>query len=595
MNYQERNKHHREQADSLKKRYNLLSLGRLLFFVLAIGFIIFLAQQHWSFALSWALLSIASFLWMVKRHRKVQEAEQHHRLLALVNQQEQGALEYRFADFGDGASFANPEHPYSSDLDLFGPYSIFQFCNRTVTVSGSQQLAQYLENPAPPALIQARQAAVQELAAQLDWRQHFRAYGLERTDEVAYQVSLQKWLQEPSFVYNRPWMRWALVLLPIWAIAALIVILPNYPLLLALVAVLPAALLLRQTFAQVNLTIEHTAKAETWLLRYAVLIQQIEGLEVKTELLQKLKHSFLNVDAQYGASKAIRRLSYCLSQLNVRNNPFAIFLNLVGVWDLQWVYQLEKWKAEYQTQLPAWFAALGELDALCSVANLHYNQPDWVFPTLHTEVVLQAQNLGHPLIPTPRRVGNNLNMATQQHIKLLTGSNMAGKSTWLRALGVNIVLAQTGAPVCATALSLPPLLVFTGMRTQDDLSASASSFYAELRRLRALLDQVIAQEGQSPSVFFLLDEILKGTNSRDRHQGSRGLMLQLLRYKSAGFVATHDLELTAMEAENPGLIQNLCMEVSIDEDDLFFDYTLKPGISQSFNASVLMRRMGIGV
>jgi hypothetical protein len=595
MNYQERNKHHLEQADSLKKRYNLLSLGRLLFFVLAIGFIIFLAQQHWSFALSWALLSVASFLWMVKRHRKVQEAEQHHRLLALVNQQEQAALEYRFADFADGAPFANPEHPYSSDLDLFGSHSIFQFCNRTVTVSGSQQLAKYLEHPAAPELIQARQVAVQELATLLDWRQHFRAYGLAQTDEVQYQLSLQKWLQEPSFVYNSWWMRWALWVLPIWAIVALAVILPNYPLLLVLVAVLPAALLLRQTFAQVNLTIEHTAKAETWLLRYAVLIQQIENLEVKTELLQKQQHSFLGIGAQYGASKAIRRLSYCLSQLNVRNNPFAIVLNLVGVWDLQWVYQLEKWKAEYQTQLPQWFAALGEMDALSSLANLHYNQPDWVFPTLHTEAVLQAQNLGHPLIPASRRVGNNLNMATQQHIKLLTGSNMAGKSTWLRALGVNIVLAQTGAPVCATALSLPPLLVFTGMRTQDDLSASASSFYAELRRLRSLLDQVIAQQGQSPSVFFLLDEILKGTNSRDRHQGSRGLMLQLLRHGSAGFVATHDLELTAMEAENPGLIQNLCMEVSIEEDELFFDYTLKPGISQSFNASVLMRRMGIGV
>jgi DNA mismatch repair ATPase MutS len=314
-------------------------------------------------------------------------------LLALVNQQEQAALEYRFADFPDGAFFANPAHAYSSDLDLFGPHSIFQFCNRTVTVSGSQQLAQYLEHPAAPELIQARQVAVQELATLLDWRQHFRAYGLERTDKVAYQVSLQKWLQEPSFVYNRPWMRWALVLLPIWAIAALVVILPNYPLLLVLVAVLPAALLLRQTFAQVNLTIEHTAKAETWLLRYAVLIQQIENLEVKTELLQKLRHSFRDVDSQYGASKAIRRLSYCLSQLNVRNNPFAIVLNLVGVWDLQWVYQLEKWKAEYQTQLPRWFAALGELDALCSLANLHYNQPDWVFPTLHTEAVLQAQYL----------------------------------------------------------------------------------------------------------------------------------------------------------------------------------------------------------
>lgn len=595
MNYQEREKHFRQAADQLKKRYNLLSLGRLLYFVFAVALIIFLAQQHWSLALSWTVLAIAFFLWMILRHRKVQEAEQHHRRLAEVNRQEQAALDYHFAEFPHGEQYSDPLHAYSGDLDLFGPYSIFQFCNRTVTASGSNQLAEWLQTAAEPEMIRARQQAVQELGPQLDWRQHFRAYGLAQSDEQAYQLALQKWMDEPFFVYGKKWMRWALWLLPVWGIAALIVILPNYPLLLVLLAILPAALILRQTFDKVNRTLEYTAKAESWLLRYGILIQQIEKLAVKTPLLQGLQGHFRNTEAQFGASQAIRQLSYYLGQLNVRNNPFAIFLNLIGLWDLQWVYQLEKWKAQHREDLPHWFVALGEMDALSSLANLHYNQADWVFPVLHQEASLSAKQLGHPLIPGNRRIGNDLQMPTQQHLKLLTGSNMAGKSTWLRSLGVNLVLAQAGAPVCAQALSMPPLLVFTGMRTQDDLSASASSFYAELRRLRAMLDAVIAQQGQELGVFFLLDEILKGTNSRDRHQGSRALMLQLLRHGSAGFIATHDLELTAMEAENPGLIQNVCMEVEIRDDELYFDYTLKPGISQSFNASLLMRRMGIGV
>lgn len=595
MNYQEREKHFRQAADQLKKRYNLLSLGRLLYFVFAIAMIIFLAQQHWSLALSWTILAIALFLWMILRHRKVQEAEQHHRHLAEVNRQEQAALDYHFSEFPNGEQYADPLHPYSGDLDLFGPYSIFQFCNRTVTAAGSNQLAQWLLAAAESEVVRERQQAVQELAPQLDWRQHFRAYGMAQTDEQVYQLALQKWMDEPFFVYGKKGMLWALRLLPIWGIAALIVIVPNYPLILVLLAVLPAALLLRQTLQQVNRTLEYTAKAESWLLRYGILIQQIEKLAVKTPLLQNVQGHFRNSEAQFGASRAIRQLSYYLGQLNVRNNPFAIFLNLIGVWDLQWVYQLEKWKVQHREDLSAWFGALGEMDALSSLANLHYNQADWVFPVLHQEASLSAKQLGHPLIPGNRRIGNDLQMPTQQHLKLLTGSNMAGKSTWLRSLGVNLVLAQAGAPVCAQALSMPPLLVFTGMRTQDDLSASASSFYAELRRLRAMLDAVIAQEGQRTGVFFLLDEILKGTNSRDRHQGSRALMLQLLRHGSAGFIATHDLELTAMEAENPGLIQNVCMEVDIQGDELYFDYTLKPGISQSFNASVLMRRMGIGV
>lgn len=595
MNYQERNKHFRGIADQLKKRYNLLSLGRLLFFVVAVGLGIFLTQLHWVLPIVWAVLALIIFLRIVVVHRNVQAAEVHHRCMAEVNRQEQAATEYRFAEFPNGEQYKDPLHPYTSDLDVFGDYSLFQFCNRTVTTSGSQHLADWLAQAAEPEIVRARQQAVQELGPQLDWRQHFRAYGLEETDQQAYRQGLQKWMDEPSFVFPRKGMRWALWLFPIWALLGMAWVIPNYPLAWLGLVFLPAVVLLQQNLKRVNRTLEYTSKAEAWLQRYALLIQQIEKLEVKTPLLLQLHSHFSQSETQFGTSQAIRRLSYCLSQLNVRNNIFALPLNLISIWDLQWVYQLEKWKDQHRDDLPRWFDALGAFDALSSLANLHYNYPDWAFPTLQQESSLAAQQLGHPLIPATRRIGNDLNMPTRQHLKLLTGSNMAGKSTWLRTLGVNLVLAQAGAPVCAKALTMPPLLVFTGMRTQDDLSASASSFYAELRRLRDMLDAVMAQQGQNPGVFFLLDEILKGTNSRDRHQGSRALILQLLHYHSAGFIATHDLELTAMEAEHPATIQNVCMEVDIRGNELYFDYTLKPGISQSFNASLLMKRMGIGL
>lgn len=594
MNYQEREKHFRRIAEQLKKKYNWLSAGRLLFFVMAIGIAIFLTQWHWSLALIWALLALVLFLRIVVLHRNLQAAEIHQSCLAEVNRQEQAALEYHFAEFANGLPYKDPLHPYTHDLDIFGNYSLFQFCNRTTTVVGSHCLANWLKQAAEPSVVAARQQAVKELGAQLDWRHHFRAYGLEEVDQEEHQRGLQKWMSEPSFVLPKKGIRWALWLFPIWAVLGMVWVIPNHPLAWLALVFLPSAVLLQQNLKRVNRTLAFTSKAEAWLQRYALLIQQIEKLEVQSELLQSLKNNFSQAEAS-STSQAIQRLSYCLSQLNVRNNIFALPLNLITVWDLQWVYQLEKWKAQHQENLPRWFVALGEFDALSSLANLHYNHPDWVFPNLHQEDFLSTTQLGHPLIPKEKRVGNNLQMPTQQHLKLMTGSNMAGKSTWLRTLGVNIVLAQAGAPVCAQSLDMPSLLIFTGMRTQDDLSASASSFYAELYRLRAMLDVVIAQEGKRPSVFFLLDEILKGTNSRDRHHGSRALILQLMHYSSAGFIATHDLDLTAMEAEYRHMIQNVCMEVAIREEELYFDYQLKPGVSQSFNASLLMQKMGIGM
>ena len=287
----------------------------------------------------------------------------------------------------------------------------------------------------------------------------------------------------------------------------------------------------------------------------------------------------------------IQRLSYIIGQLNVRYNFFAIFLNLFALWDLQWVYQLERWKAQHQGAMPKWFNALAEIEALSSLATLYYNNPEWTFPRLTEEDLLVAEALGHPLIHRDQRVCNDLHMPTDAHIKLITGSNMAGKSTFLRTAGLNIVLAMAGAPVCARRLQLPFLRVYTSMRTQDALHESTSSFYAELKRLKFIIEAVERRE----KVYFLLDEILKGTNSRDRHTGSKALIQQLIQSGGGGLIATHDLELGQLEAQYDGAIENLCIEVQTRNGELIFDYKLKKGVSQSFNATQLMRKMGIKI
>lgn len=593
--YSERSKKFASLATQLNKTANRWSVFRTLFFVAAVALTIFLAQLHWSLAVVESILALIAFFWMIKKHQAFQVAAKLNQHLAMINEQEIAALKNDFNAFDPGTRYQDPLHPYTSDLDIFGKNSIYQFCCRTVTSNGGDDLANFFSAPANVPTIIERQKAIAELSGQLDWRQYFRAQGLGNPDQAQLQTKLEFWINQQPAVWGNHWLYRLLVFLPLWNIASVGYAATVYPWYVSVLCLLPTIYLLRRYFAAVNQLIAQTSKAQAWLDPYADLILAVETAEWKSNLLIELQKEFLT--SQGSASNAIRQLSYYLSQLNVRNNPFAILLNLFGLWDIQWLYRMESWKITWRDRLPVWLKTLGELDALSSLANVRYNYPDWVFPKVQESHLSKppqaiiAEVLGHPLISADRRVGNDLSMPSMQHLKLLTGSNMAGKSTFLRTLGVNLVLAQTGAPVCAKRLDMPPLLVFTGMRTHDDLSENASSFYAELKRLRALLDAVKS----TIPVFFLLDEILKGTNSRDRHSGSRALILQLLQNHGAGFIATHDLELAVMEEEYPAFIENCCMEVEIENGQLFFDYKLKKGVSQSFNATVLMQQMGIGV
>ena len=593
--YEARAKTHEEEAQTLASRYFRGSLFRLGYFIALVGLNIYFATIHPILLLISLFVGIFGFGRLIIWHQRLQQRKNLQEALATINHREVAAAKGDYSSINNGASFLDASHPYAIDLDIFGHASFFHMVNRASTSIGRQQLAHYLTAPGTEApfsldIIHDRQAAIQDLTPKLDWRQQFQAIGLNTQDAPQHLNTLADWLKMPDFVRNQGWIKVALLLNPIIVLGGVgFAIWQAWSFWQGVIFILPAFWILRKTYQRVTAIHERTAKAAKILSQYALLIAHIEQHSFEAPLLQELHNNFLSDGIT--ASKRLKRLSYIIQQLNVRYNIFAIFLNLIGLWDLFWVGQLENWKAKYRAQLPQWFNSLQEFEALQSLATAYYNNPDWSMPIIKTEGPIEAEQLGHPLIRAKERVANDAVLPTHAHIKLLTGSNMAGKSTFLRTVGLNIVLAMAGAPVCAGALRLPMLRVYTSMRTQDALHESTSSFYAELKRLKTIIQAVEEQD----NVLFLLDEILKGTNSTDRHTGSKALIRQMIESGGAGIIATHDLALGNMESQFPESIENWCIEVDIEDGKLFFDYKVKKGICRSFNASILMREMGIKI
>lgn len=593
--YQERAEKFSKVAAEMQSRYERLGWVRLLAFLALIAIIILAWRETpWWSGMLLTGLGIFAFARLVRWHGRIQTAAQHQQQLALLNEAEAAAQNNDHSAFATGKQFVNPQHPYSYDMDLFGPYSLFQMMNRGSTSIGQACLASWLQQPTDNAIISARQLAAQDIAQQMEWQHHLRAYGAALEEEEDQISRLYTWLKEPYVVVGKSFRKAALWIAPLLFVISMALWITLLPWYLALLLLIPAGLWLRNSLDEVQKMHNQTGKAAATLRRYAQLIAHVEKADFTAPRLQELQAVF--TEDGLLASRAIQKLAYRVSQLDVRYNAFVFLLEFSMVWDLQQAYRMDKWKEQYRERLPQWFAALAELEALVSFGNLAMNQPQWTFPQLQEERHLHAQELGHPLLPNKERVTNDISMPTAGHMHLLTGSNMAGKSTWLRTVGINIVMALAGAPVCARELRLPPLQVYTSMRTQDALHESTSSFYAELKRLKFIIEAV-----EDPSktdgrpVFFLLDEILKGTNSRDRHTGSKALIRQLIASRGAGIIATHDLELGELEAEANDQIENWAIEVDIRDGKLFFDYKLKRGVSQSFNATLLMQQMGIKV
>jgi DNA mismatch repair ATPase MutS len=584
--YKKRQTDFSDKAAEFKQKYIYFSIVRLVIFFIGAGVFTFLWSYGW-IATFFLIVFLVVFARFVYWHQTIQQNQIHHENLSNVNQNEIDYLNFKFNQFDSGEQFMDTQHPNSVDMDLFGAYSFFQYCNRSNTSIGRKCLANWLSYPASIEEISIRQESIKELQNQLDWRQNFQAIGMSTEDSESHLEALKKWLHMSPYVNNSFWLKIALYVAPFFGIAGVMLWLFYIPWQLAILLYIPAALILKATLEKVNATHLQTDKAEKILAHYARLIQHIEEEKFSSKKLYELRSVFFV--GKENASTSVKKLSYIIRQLNVRNNPFAILLNVFTLWDLHWVNRLEKWQAIQKDNLPRWFDALQEIEAVLSFATLYYNNPKWVFPKVKNQNELFANQMGHPLIIGKERVCNDLTMPTEAHIKLITGSNMAGKSTFLRTIGLNIILAMSGSVVCAKEFLLPPLQVYSSMRTVDALHESTSSFYAELKRLKIIIEAVDAEQ----NIFFILDEILKGTNSTDRHTGSKALIQQFINSKGSGLIATHDLELGSMEVKSGGAIENLCMEVEVQDGKLKFDYTIKKGVSQSFNATLLMKQMGI--
>jgi hypothetical protein len=577
-------------AATLQSRYDRLAMVRLVIFMAWIAAMIVLIGTNGLWALGFFILTVPLLAWGVRNHLKIKKAAAEARVMADLATGELLALTHDFSRFADGEDYLDQVHQYALDLDIFGSKSIFQLINRTVTAPGSLRLANALQGKHDQATAARTRVQGKVLGAMPDWCLRFRTIGDDLEDDIRYFDRLLGWLDRPNVVAGglHTVLLFATPLLTIASLAFMFLVSPWQ---LGVLGLLPAAWMLRKY--RITIEQEHTQTAEmgNMLSTYASLLEHIRSLPAASAEAEEV----FGEAARLGDDSiaALRRLSYLISQLDVRYNPFVIILEVGGLWSLHWLRKLDQWREEHRNELPAWLEVLAETDSMVSWATLRYNYPEWTDPEFTDQPIVEATGLGHPLLPATGRVTNDFSLGTDGHIHLITGSNMAGKSTWLRTVGVNLILANAGAPVCAQHLRLRPNLeVWTSMRTQDDLSESTSSFYAELKRLKAIIEAVSDPNQQ---VFFLLDEILKGTNSRDRHTGSRALIRQLIRERGAGIIATHDLELAALESEPGSRVENYAMEVQTDGDQLTFDYKLHPGVCQSFNATALMARMGIDI
>lgn len=580
-----------DRLDQLNKKKATLSWLRLISFLAAFLLLWLLWPKGLLVALPVFVIVLAGFVFFVSKDLANKAAIDNTLLLLRINKEELSILEHQFTKLPDGSNLQPELHPYANDLDIFGRASLYQYINRTTSEQGNQLLATWLLTPAAATVITLRQEAVKELTAQQEWRQQLQAYGLSKQLTLKTEENIASWLREENRFING--LHWKILrfLLPSLSITCLVLHLndiipqqPFYSLMLLFLAIsLGISKKIMSAWTKLG---KITAELET----LSESISLVENHSFESSLLQHLKKTFSPANDQT-ASSNIRALKKILDRLDYRLNPIVFIpLSIFLCWDLQQIFALESWKKKNQQQLSDWFASLAQLEALSTLGNISFNHPEWCFAELTAEeAIFKGEEIGHPLIPVAKRVNNSFTTEAVNKISLVTGSNMAGKSTFLRSTGINIVLAMMGAPVCAKSLTLSPMKVMSSMRISDNLEESTSTFYAELKKLKEVIEAVNKNE----KVFLLLDEILRGTNSADRHAGSKALIKQLIQHKAVGMVATHDLELAKLEKEYPENIHNYHFDVQVANDELFFDYKLKEGVCQSMNASILMKKIGI--
>jgi len=583
--YQQRASGFQTDANSLDKTILQSGIVRLVVAILIVV-LFYLGFKATLFFYAIPLL-VVLFFFLVRRQAKKEDERKLLLNRVELNRRESAAANFEFSDFPNGERFVDLHHPFSHDLDIFGKGSLFQYLNRCATQLGEKKLASDLtELNLNKTFISQRQEAIRELGPLIEFRQQCWATGKQVHDVDFSLDSLWSWLKQPVLFHGKKvffFLRWVL---PFFTCLSLFgaVFLPAFH-----SAFFFFMALLQLTLSSLyNKPIE---KLQNQLSIYRVIMdsysrifRMINGQSLTSS---RMRHHH-NVATE--AMEHVKKFSSLINAIESRLNIVArIVGNGLFLYDFHVVSDVEEWREQNGSSMPQWMESLAEWDALLSFATFHYNHPQYAFAGLNDVLSIRGKEVGHPLIPTASRVNNDFDVGNPAGIMLITGANMAGKSTFLRAIGVNYLLASNGAPVCATQWSNPLVELRTGMRTSDSLQEHQSYFFAELNRLQSIIEDL--RKGKSALI--LLDEILKGTNSTDKQTGSRELIKQFIQEKALVVIATHDIALSDMEQQYPNRIVNTCFEGKIENDQLKFDYKLNRGLAQKANATFLMRKMGI--
>lgn len=563
--------------------------------VLIIAAVIAAVILLWSSGFGSIFLAIvplfALFGFLVTRTLKLDEQLTHNRTLLRVNEEELAGLSGVHVPRFDGTKYLGSEGGSGNDLDIFGPASLYPFLNRANTERGRDLVAKSLHTSASRDQILQKQAAVIELQQQTPWRQQLQAFGMRAEITRRSETVIEKWLSETPKEFQGP--VWMILRFLIPAISFTICILYaqdkisdpafNVSMLLILGFVLFVSRGIAANYSMLSGVVKEMEALGN-------LLHTIEQQNFNSPLLRE-QQELLKSDAI--ASVKIRELKSILNRMDYRLNPIVwVPLSVFFFWDLQQVFSLEKWRGSMKGKITHWYSSVAWFENLSSFANLSFNHPRWAMPLISEQwFELEGKQMGHPLILPSKSVLNDLKISGAGELIMLTGSNMAGKSTFLRTLGTNMILAMAGGPVCADYFKIPVLSVVSSMRIMDNLEEETSTFYAELKKLKKILESIQARE----KVFILLDEMLRGTNAIDRHTGSVALIRQLLKFDAVGIIASHDISLTELAKEYPGKIENYHFDSSVINNEIVFDYRLKNGVCTSTNATLLMKKIGLQI
>lgn len=582
---------HEKKSDFLNKKSNLVGWSRLgiLILVIVIDYIFYKKNDYSNIAIS-SILGIFIFVILVIYHNNILDSKRKEDILLEVNKKGIKRIEGRFKEFeDDGKEFLDDTHPFTNDLDVFGNNSIFQYINTTVTYGGRILLCNLLELKIrfSKEEIKLRQEAINELGEKVEYRQNLFVEGVLNETNIKEIKSFIEW-NKIQRKYGLSRIVWASIFILITIVSICLIIgniLPESFLLLNLMA---NYLVLKILSSGIKHEIKLFESIKSVINGYSKIFAIIEEEKFNSEYIKQLCSKLSNDNVS--CKKELEKLSDIFDWIgNSKYNSYYFLLNILFFSDVFLMKSLYKWREKNGECIEQWINVVSEIDALSSISNLAFENSDWVYPNILDNDIIEGENIGHPLIGK-KAIKNNFKLNGEKRVAVITGSNMSGKSTFLRTLGVNLLLSYVGSPVCARNFSCGIMNIYTCMRTKDNLQENISSFYAEILRIKLLIEA--CKRGEK--VFFLLDEIFKGTNSKDRHIGATVLINQLIKYGGVGLVSTHDLELCDLEYKNSKIV-NYNFREYYENNKIKFDYLLRKGKSETQNAIHLMRLAGIEI